>query len=78
MKQRDISRLQIYQALAQPDKLEIDNTKPDRFVLKKIYVIDGEGRKHLLLVFCKISFENNFLKIITVISASKIGKYFSF
>ncbi len=76
IRERNISYIQVYSALLQPDKVEIDRTNPNRFVAKKIYVINKLGKKHLLLAFYEMDSQAEQIEVITVISTSKISKYF--
>jgi len=76
MKERNISYIQVYSALLQPDKVEVDKTNPGRFLAKKVYAINKAVRKHLLLVFYELYPELDRAEVITVVSTSKISKYF--
>jgi len=76
MEERDISYIQVHSALVQPDKVEVDKTNSNRFVAKKVYVINKAGRRHLLLVFYEVRPRRNRIEVITVVGTSKISKYF--
>lgn len=76
MEERNISYIQAYSALLQPDKVEVDKTNSDRFVAKKVYAINKADSKHLLLVFYEVHSRINRIEVITVVSTSKINKYF--
>ncbi|MFH1183311.1 MAG: DUF4258 domain-containing protein [Candidatus Moraniibacteriota bacterium] len=76
MGERDISSFQVSSAILQPDKIEVDKTTPNRFVAKKVYAINKSEKKHLLLVFYEFHPETDQIEVITVVSTSKIRKYY--
>lgn len=73
MRERKIQEIFVHTALLQPDKVERDQTEHDRFVAKKIFTPAGSRVNYLLLVFYERTVAE--IKVITVISTSKIDKY---
>lgn len=73
MRERNIPVIFVHTALLQPDKIEADRANPRRFLAKKIYPISSAGRYLLLVVYERTL---GVIKVITVISTSKINKYF--
>ncbi len=77
MKERKISDQQVFVAILQPDKVEKDKTCNTRFVAKKVYYSSLTKNRQLLLVFYEMSGGRmKILTVVTVISTSKIFKYF--
>ena len=73
MKERNIPEIFIHNTLLQPDVVAVDKTARNRFVAKKICQFPRLKNQNLLLVI----YEKNLteIKVITVISTSKINKY---
>lgn len=72
MLEREIVKEDVVSALTYPDKVEVDKTNGDRFLAKKVY--KKSTRKFVLLVVYEKDEEQ--INVITVISTSKIEKYF--
>lgn len=73
IKERDIPEIFVHTALLQPDKVEVDRTNPRRFLAKKIYQLSPSGRYLLLVIYERTLTQ---IEVVTVISTSKINKYF--
>lgn len=71
MRERNITERQIESALHNPDKLHTDGSHPNRFLAKKIVILDNKPYL-LLVVFERDSYHTS---VITVIATSKILKY---
>lgn len=70
MKERNISKTFLDEALLQPTKIMYDSGR-NRILIKKLYFRGSKER--LLLIACEKS--DNVLGIITVIDTSKVKKY---
>lgn len=74
IKERNIAKKTVLEAITNPDKVEISNAKENRFLMKKIYFNKNSKKDHLLLIIYEK--EGGILTIITVIDTSKISKHF--
>lgn len=72
MQERGITEYIVHDYLLHPDQIEIDKHNPARFAAKKLY---KKNNKRLLLIII-YEMEVDEIKIITVISTSKINKYY--
>ena len=76
MKERKISKQDVYKTLLQPLAVEKDKNSNNRFVAKRIYHSTITTTNQLLLVFYEVDGEEvEILLVITVVSTSKIDKY---
>ena len=73
MKERRIAEYIVHTALLQPEKVEFDKTARNRYVAKRIFSQAGRNNYLLLVVYERTPLE---IEVITVISTSKINKYF--
>lgn len=74
MEERGLDEGLIIEGISIPDKIEKSEVNPLRFLVKKLYFNQQFQAEHLLMIV--IESKPNFLKVITVIDASKISKYF--
>ena len=74
MAERGISRSEIANAIANPDKIESSEINSQRFLIKKLYFNKDFQKEHLLLIIIENS--QSITKVITVIDTSKISKHF--
>jgi len=74
MEERGISRSEITEAIASPNKIESSKADFQRFLIKKLYFNKKFQKEHLLLII--IENNQNIIKVITVIDTSKISKNF--
>ncbi len=74
MEERGISKDEITDAIASPNKIESSKIDSQRFLIKKLYFNKVFQKEHLLLIIIENS--QNIIKVITVIDTSKISKHF--
>ncbi len=74
MEERGISRSEIADAIASPNKIENSKIDSQRFLIKKLYFNKKFQKEHLLLIIIENS--QNIIKVITVIDTSKISRQF--
>lgn len=74
MRERGLKENDVINAVKFPDRVENSTIIKNRFLIKKIYYLQKQGKDHLLMVICEK--ENNAIKVITIIDTSKISKYF--
>ena len=74
MRERGISRTEIIDAIATPDKIENSKIDSQRFLIKKLYFNKKFQKEHLLLIITENS--QGSIEVITVIDTSKISKHF--
>lgn len=74
IKERDIEKSIILEAITSPDRTEASSVESDRFLIKKIYFNVEHKRDHLLIIVCEK--EEDVLTVITIIDTSKISKHF--
>jgi len=74
MEERGISRVEIADAIASPDKIENSKIDSRRFLIKKLYFNQKFQKEHLLLIIIENS--QSIIKVITVVDTSKISKHF--
>lgn len=74
IREREIDKKIVFEAIISPDKIESSNIQKNRFLTKKIYFNQKLKKEHLLIIVCEK--ENGVLKIITIIDTSKISKHF--
>lgn len=74
MRERKITELIVQVAVLQPDRVASDKTFSGRFVAKKIVSRPHRQSPYLLLVVYEL--RPKVVRVITVISTSKITKYF--
>lgn len=74
IKERQIDKKIIFEAITSPDKIETSSIESNRFLIKKIYFSVEHKRDHLLIIVCEK--EEDVLKVITIIDTSKISKHF--
>lgn len=72
MRERGISEAKVVSAISDPDQVAADKTFTARVVAKKIITISR--RQYLLLVVYEI--HSSVIRVVTVITTSKIAKYF--
>lgn len=73
MKERKISKEIVSAALAYPEQVAFDKTARNRYIAKKVYQPTTKTRAYLLLIIYERTPDE--IKVITVISTSKINKY---
>lgn len=71
LSERSISEQLVYEALLRPDEVDVDKKYLTRFAAKKLF--KKQKTKYLLIVIYEMDKET--IKIITVISTTKISKY---
>lgn len=74
MEERGISRSEIADAIANPDKIENSEINSQRFLIKKLYFNKKFQKEHLLLIVIESS--QSIAKVVTVIDTSKVSKHF--
>ena len=73
IKEREIAKEDIVNAIKFPDKIETSKIAKNRFLVKKVYYHRKFRKDHLLMLICEK--ENDILEIVTIIDTSKISKY---
>ena len=73
MRERGLKTKDIQLAILHPDRLEVDRTQRDRWMVKRVYRRNATGSRHLLMVIFEL--HEGVIEVITVISTSKIRKY---
>lgn len=74
MKEREIPREFIKDAIEFPDKIERSSACSSRSLIKKLYFNERLRKEHLLLIILEV--RPYLIEVITVIDTSKISKYF--
>lgn len=72
MRERLITRREVYLTVLHPDRLEIDHKSQWRYLAKRV-ARNASGKSRLLMIIYELREET--IEVVTVISTSKIDKY---
>ncbi len=74
IKERDLSKSFVVEALFSADKVESTRLNRSRFLAKKIYFNEKLNKEHLLIIVFEK--QATFIRVVTIIDTSKIKKYY--